>query len=292
MKYIKEISNFISNITTINDIYIYLFLRTIVFILIITIIQHLILKIIKKIDSSKKEYIYSQRLKVFANILKVLTVIFIWAKYINNILTLITFVSAAFTIALREFIFNFFAGMYIKIKKPIEIEDRIEIDGIIGDVINIKLMNFEILEVDNTRKRGQSTGIVINFPNTYIFRNSLKNYSKAFKYIWDEITIRIPLDSDVNKTKKILYKIVNNNDVIKAIPTKMKNQLNNIHTDYRIYYNQYEPVIYTEIVENHIELQIRYLIHPKKARYVASTIWSKILESYKNNEIEIYKDKD
>ena len=290
MNYIKDFSKIISNITTINEDYIYLFFRSIIFIILITIIQHLILKIIKKIDSSKKEYVYSQRLKVIANILKVITIIFIWAKYISNILTLITFVSAAFTIALREFIFNFFAGMYIKINKTIEVEDRIEINGIIGDVINIKLMNFEVLEADTTKKRGQSTGIVVNFPNTEIFREPLKNYSKAFKYIWDEITVKIPLDSDINKTKKIIYKIVNNNDIIKAIPSKMKNQLNNIHTDYRIYYNQYEPIIYTEIVENHIELQIRYLIHPKKARYVASTIWTKILESYNNKEIEIYKD--
>ena len=166
----------------------------------------------------------------------------------------------------------------------------IEINGIIGDVINIKMMNFEILEINPNQKRGQSTGIVISFPNTEIFREPLKNYSKAFKYIWDEIVIRIPLDADITKTKKILYKIVNSNEIIKAIPTKMKNQLSNIHTDYRIYFNQYEPIIYTEVIENHIELQIRYLIHPKKARYVASTIWTKIIDAYKKNEIEIYKD--
>ena len=290
MKYVKNISEYLNRITTINQEYIYLFLRTVIFILAITLIQHLLLKIIKKLNSSKKEYVYSQRLKVVSEILKIMTAIFIWAKYINNFMTLITFVSAAFTIALRELIFNFFAGIYIKIKKTIEVEDRIEIDGILGDVINIKLMNFEILEVDNKKNRGQSTGIVINFPNAYIFRNPLKNYSKAFKYIWDEITLKITLDSDVEKTKKILYKIVNNNDIIKAIPNKMQNQLSNIHTDYRIYFNQYKPIIYTEIVDNHIELQIRYLIHPKKARYVASTIWTKILQSYNNKEIELYKD--
>lgn len=290
MNNIHKISRMISNITTINENYIYLFIRTILFIIIITIIQHLLLKIIKKINSSKKEYIYSQRLKVIADTLKIVTIIFIWAKYISNILTLITFISAAFTIALRECIFNYFSGLYIKIKKPINVEDRIEINGIIGDIINIKMMNFEVLEVDSTKKRGQSTGIVVNFPNTTIFRDPIKNYSKAFKYIWDEITIKIPIDADINKTKKVIYKIVNNNDIIKSIPNKMKKQLNNIHTDYRIYYNQFEPIIYTELIENHIELQLRYLIHPKKARYVSSTIWTKILESYNNNEIQIYKD--
>lgn len=290
MDKVKQISKIISNITTINETHIYLFIRTILFILIITILQYLVLQIIKRIKNSKKEYMYSQNLKVICNILKIITVVFIWAEYIRNILTLITFVSAAFTIALREFIFNFFAGVYIKIKKTISIEDRIEINGIKGDVINIKMMNFEVLEVEEDNKRGQSTGIIVNFPNAIIFKEPLKNYSKAFKYVWDELKIRVPLDTDINKTKSILYKIVNNNEVIKAIPLKMKRQLQNINTEYRIYYNQYEPIIYTEIMDNYIELQIRYLIHPKKARYVASTIWNKIIESYHNKEIELFKD--
>jgi len=290
MNNIKNVSNVVSDVTTINETYIFLFIITIVFLLIISIVQYVLIKVIKNIKSSKKEYLYSQRLKVILSLLKILVILFIWGEYISNLLTLITFISAAFTIALREFIFNFFAGFYIKIKKTIELEDRIEISGIKGDVININIMNFEVLEIDENNKRGQSTGIIVNFPNSIIFKEPLKNYSKGFKYIWDEIIVKIPLDADVNKAKNVLYKIVNNNDVIKSIPIKMKRQLQNIHTEYRIYYNQYDPVIYTEIVEDYIELQIRYLIHPKKARYVASSIWNKILESYRKKEIELFKD--
>jgi len=150
-------------------------------------------------------------------------------------------------------------------------------------------MNFEILEVSNVDTTGQSTGIIIHLPNSIIFNYPLKNYNKAFKYIWDEITIRIPLDYDVNKAKKVLYKIVNSNEIIKKIPPKLKKQINNVSNSYRIYYNQYDPIIYTKINEDHIELQIRYLIHPKKARYVESIISSDILLAYKNGEIEIYK---
>lgn len=50
----------------------------------------------------------------------------------------------------------------------------------------------------------------------------------------------------------------------------MQNQIKTIGTNYRIYFNKYEPMIYTKIVDDYIELQIRYLVHPKKARYVES----------------------
>lgn len=285
MKYIEKISKLFN----IDEIYIGLILKTIIIIFLILVVKKIGIRIIKRTRDSKKEYNYTKKYKLIIRITILSAIIIVWGKYIKNFLTLISLVSAAFTIAIRDLIFNFFCGIYIKIVKPFVVEDRIEINGYKGDVVNINTMNFEILEVSNVDRTGQSTGIIIHLPNSIIFNYPLKNYNKAFKYIWDEITIRIPLDYDVNKAKKILYKIVNSNEIIKKIPPKLKKQINNVSNSYRIYYNQYDPIIYTKINEDHIELQIRYLIHPKKARYVESIISSDILLAYKNGEIEIYK---
>lgn len=285
MKYIEKISKLFN----IDEIYIGLILKTIIIIFLILVVEKIGIRIIKRTRDSKKEYNYTKKYKLIIRIIILSAIIIVWGKYIKNFLTLISLVSAAFTIAIRDLIFNFFCGIYIKIVKPFVVEDRIEINGYKGDVVNINTMNFEILEVSNVYTTGQSTGIIIHLPNSIIFNYPLKNYNKAFKYIWDEITIRIPLDYDVNKAKKVLYKIVNSNEIIKKIPPKLKKQINNVSNSYRIYYNQYDPIIYTKINEDHIELQIRYLIHPKKARYVESIISSDILLAYKNGEIEIYK---
>ncbi len=285
MKYIEKISKLFN----IDEIYIGLILKTIIIIFLILVVEKIGIRIIKRTRDSKKEYNYTKKYKLIIRIIILSAIIIVWGKYIKNFLTLISLVSAAFTIAIRDLIFNFFCGIYIKIVKPFVVEDRIEINGYKGDVVNINTMNFEILEVSNIDTTGQSTGIIIHLPNSIIFNYPLKNYNKAFKYIWDEITIRIPLDYDVNKAKKVLYKIVNSNEIIKKIPPKLKKQINNVSNSYRIYYNQYDPIIYTKINEDHIELQIRYLIHPKKARYVESIISSDILLAYKNGEIEIYK---
>lgn len=285
MKYIEKISKLFN----IDEIYIGLILKTIIIIFLILVVEKIGIRIIKRTRDSKKEYNYTKKYKLIIRIIILSAIIIVWGKYIKNFLTLISLVSAAFTIAIRDLIFNFFCGIYIKIVKPFIVEDRIEINGYKGDVVNINTMNFEILEVSNVDTTGQSTGIIIHLPNSIIFNYPLKNYNKAFKYIWDEITIRILLDYDVNKAKKVLYKIVNSNEIIKKIPPKLKKQINNVSNSYRIYYNQYDPIIYTKINEDHIELQIRYLIHPKKARYVESIISSDILLAYKNGEIEIYK---
>ena len=285
MKYIEKISK----IFDIDEMYISLILKTIIIVFLILILGKIGIKIIKKTKDSKKEYNYTKKYKLIIKIIIIVVIMVIWGKYVKNILTLISLVSAAFTIAIRDLIFNFFCGLYIKIVKPFQVEDRIEINGYKGDVVNINTMNFEILEVSNNNMTGQSTGIIIHLPNSIIFSYPLKNYNKAFKYIWDEITIRVPLETDIAKTKKILYKIVNSNEVIKKIPAKLKKQINNVSNSYRIYYNQYDPIIYTKINENHVELQIRYLIHPKKARYIESILTNEILLANKKGQIELYK---
>ena len=282
--------NDISKVTSIDKENIILIGKTIIFFLILTILKKVGLKIIKHQKDSKKEYLYTQKYKLIINILKVMIFLFLWGDYLGNFLTIISLISAGFTIALRDLIFNFFSGIYIKVKKPFEIEDRIEINNYKGDVININALNFEVLEVNNETFIGQSTGVITHIPNSNIFSYPLRNYNKAFKYIWNELTVKVPLNCNLSRTKSIIYKIVNSNEIIKNIPAKMKRQINNISSDYRIYYNQYDPIIYTQVVDSHIELTVRYLIHPKKARYVNSTIWNKILEAYQNQELELYKD--
>ena len=282
-----KIIKYISEISSINIVYIKLIIKTIAILIVLDTIKKIVIKVLKKIKNSKKEYIVIKHFKLIITILKIAVFLFLWGDYIKKFMTLLSFVSASITIALRDLIFNFFSGIYIKIKKPFQIEDRIEINNYKGDVININSLSFELLEVNNQNFIGQSTGVITHIPNSTIFSYPLRNYNKAFKYIWNEITVKVPMNCDITKTKSIIYKIVNSNEIIKNIPSKMKNQIKNISSEYRIYYNQYEPIIYTQVVENHIELTVRYLIHPKKARYVNSCIWNKIIEASNNKEIEL-----
>lgn len=280
--------NYLSDITSIDSIYWELILKTLIFFIIFEIIKRILIRIFKKIKDSKKEYIYTQKLKLFVTFLKLGIFILIWGKYLSGFITIISFISAGFTIALRDIILNFFAGVYIKIVKPFQVEDRIEINNYKGDVVNINTLNFELLEVDNKDFMGQSTGVITHVPNSTIFSHPLRNYDKAFKYIWNEITVNVPLEYNIEKVRKVLYRIVNKNDVIEKVPDYVKQDIKNISTDYRIYYSQYKPIIYCKVIGDYVEYTVRYLVDPRKARYVNSSIWKHILIAYQKGEIELY----
>ncbi len=288
MKLYSNFCKYISEITTINENFVSVILLTILIFLLFYLIKIIVKMIIKRKMTGRSEYVLNQTFQILINIFEVLFLLLLWAEYIKNLMTLISVLSAAMTIALREIILNFFCGIYIKFRKPFKVEDRIQIDEIKGDVMNISALDFEILEVSTKEENGQSTGVVVNFPNSFVFSKPIRNINKGFKYIWSELNIKIILDSDLNKNKQEIYKIINSIDIIKNIPIKMKNQVKNVNFENRVYFNNYNPVIYTKIVNNYILFTVRYLMHPKKARFVESEIWNKIYERYKDKKLDLY----
>lgn len=292
MKLFHDMCKYLSRVTTIEELYLYLLLSTTIVLLFFFCVKKFGTFIFRKKLSGRKEFVFNQMFKVVVNVMQILVLLFIWDDYIRDLMTLISVVSAAMTIALRELILNFFCGLYIQMKKPFKVEDRIEIDGIKGDVMNISSLDFEVLEISTKDERGQSTGIVVTFPNSVVFSKPIKNITKGFKYIWDEITVNVKLDCDLSSNKQTLYKIVNELEVVKNIPRKMKEQINSINTENRIYFNQYNPIIYTKLVDNHVELTIRYLMHPKKSRFVESVIWNKIYLAYKDGSLDLFTGTD
>lgn len=290
MKYFVEFCNYVGDLTNIDPTYVILVLSTITILWVGFAFKVVGLKIMTMVKDEQKRYARSQNYKVIINVIEAVLLFFVWDEYIKGLMTLISVISAAFLLAIRDVIYNWISGLYIKINKVFRVEDRIFIDNIKGDVMSISSLEFELLEVKDDEENGQSTGVVITFPNSVIFTKPVKNYTKGFKYIWNELTIKVELDSDIEQEKQEIYKIVKSIDEIKTIPKKTKRQINSISTTYRIYYNNYDPIIYTKIVDSHVELKLRYLMNPKKARFVESTIWTNILNAYNNGSIKLYRE--
>ena len=283
-----NILNKLSELTSIDSKYWILIFKTLVFFVIFDIAKRIAIRLFKRIKDSKKEYEYTQKLKLVISFLKLGIFVLIWGKYLKGFVTIISFISAGFSIALRDIILNWFAGIYIKMVKPFNGEDRIEINNYKGDVVNINTLNFELLEVDNADFIGQSTGVITHVPNSIVFSYPLRNYDKGFKYVWNEIVVNVPLDYNVEKIRKILYRIVNKNDIIDKVPDTVKKDIQDISTDYRIYYTEYKPVIYCKVVGDYVEYTLRYLVDPRKSRYVHSSIWKHILIAHQKGELELY----
>lgn len=289
MKYVDKINKIISSVTGMEGPYANLIIDTLLIIIFVKIVQKVsnffFSKIFKK---NKTRFNFRKKVSFVCNIFLVFIIIIIWEDFLLKFITLFSFVTAAIAYSLRDTIINFFAGIYIRLAKPFQVEDRIMICNHIGDVVNISNLSFEVLEVNNDTF--QSTGSIVHIPNSKVISEPLINYVKVFKYVWNETEVKISIDSDIKKVKGILYSIVNNNDIIKSIPGKMINELNN-NSSYRIYYNKLEPIIYTDIKDKYVSMNIRYLVHPKKKRNVINEINNQLLKLNEERKISLYIEK-
>ena len=289
MGYITEFSAYLGKMTGVDSEYIKLTILTILIFLVFGIMKSIIKKIYSNLPvNDKKKFFRNRKIRIILTAISFILVFLLWGEKLSGLITIISFISAGLTIAIREIIFNFFAGMYININRPFEIEDRIEIDDVMGDVISKHALGFEILEIGKRVYGEQSTGRIIHIPNSYIFTKPLKNYTKVFKYIWDEIKVDITLDADIKQTQEILYEIIFDNETLREIPRKMEDAVDEAILEYRIYYNNLDPIIYIKIERSHIEMYIRYLVHPKKSRDVQNEINMRIMEEYQKGNIPLY----
>ncbi len=126
-------------------------------------------------------------------VLLILLVVFGSPQQMPTILGLAT---AGITIVLQDFILAFFGWFILMGKNGIRIGDRVEINGVNGEVTEIGLINTMLLETGNLADKGLPTGRRISFLNSFAIRGQYFNFSTAGQWMWDEISVPLPAGTD------------------------------------------------------------------------------------------------
>jgi len=140
-----------------------------------------------------------------ATVVGAVTIGFIWLAAFSDLPTYLGLVSAGIAIGLSDLLKNMAGWAYILARRPFRVGDRIEIRENRGDVIDISLFRFTLMEVGNWVAADQSTGRIVHIPNGLLFSHELANYTEGFEYLWDEVPVLITFESDYRKAEAILY---------------------------------------------------------------------------------------
>ncbi len=209
----------------------------------------------------------------------------IWIEGFQSLATYLGIVSAGLAIAMRDPLVNFAGWLFIIWRRPFEVGDRIEIGESAGDVIDIRVFSFTLMEIGNWVQSDQSTGRVIHIPNGMVFSQPIANYSKGFQYIWNEISVLITFESNWQKAKQILGEIAARH--AEALSKAAADRVRQAARKYMIFYRKLTPAVYTSVKESGVELTIRYLCEPRRRRDTAQAIWEDILTEFaKHDDID------
>jgi len=210
-------------------------------------------------------------------LLSAILIISVWFEEFSSVLTFLGLLSAGIAIALREPVVNFFGWIFLLWRKPFSVGDRIKIGNDTGDVIDIRIFQFSVMEVGAWVNSDQYTGRIIDIPNGKVFTEQQYNFNKQFPYIWNEISFRVTFESNIERVKEIINTSIDIPSL--KIDEKTKEILSDIVENYIIYNATTDPQIYFKVVENGISFTFRYLCKFNERRTSEQLIWENLINA-------------
>lgn len=281
-----DLHKWISEVTGISSDTQNRLLATLIVIVVLWLIQKLISGLVlRRKDDPIKKYRWRKSLSITIYILSIIIIGDIWINQIRSMATFFGLVSAGLAIALRDPLVNLAGWAFILIRKPFEAGDRIQIGEFAGDVIDIRLYQFTMIEIRNWVDADQSTGRLIHVPNSKVFSDVQANYTTGFPYIWNEIPVLITFESDWEKAKEILVRIVNEKaeHISKPAETKIREAAKR----FLIVYRKLTPIVYTDVRDFGVLLTMRYLCDARTRRTSQENIWEAVLAEFaKHKDID------
>jgi small-conductance mechanosensitive channel len=244
-------------------------------------------KIINRIVFSKTEDVYSRyrwrkTQDYITFFIGFILIISLWIDEFKSLITFFGLLTAGIAIALKDPLTDLAGWFFIIWRKPFEVGDRIQLGDHAGDVIDVRIFQFTIIEIGNWVDADQSTGRIMHVPNSKVFVEVLANYSIGFDYIWHEIGVLVTFESNWKKAKELLEKIVNekSENISKGAEKKIKDA----SKKYMIFYKKLTPIVYTSVKDSGVMLTMRFLCDPRQRRGKEQEIWEEVLNVFSENE--------
>ncbi|SFE64371.1 mechanosensitive ion channel family protein [Sunxiuqinia elliptica] len=243
-------------------------------------LRMLILRIVwRRTENVKLRYQWKRSLSFFIPFLGLVLVSTVWLHAFRQLGAFLGLVSAGLAIALKDPVTNIAGWFFIVLRKPFAIGDRVQIGENKGDVIDIRLFQFTILEVGNWVDADQSTGRIIHIPCGKVFLDAQANYSSGFKYIWDELAVSITFESNWEKAKGLLDTIASRH--AQRFSKAAEREIIEASKNYMIFYQHLTPIVYVKVRQEYgVTLTIRFLCDPRKRRMMENEIWQDILQAF------------
>jgi len=182
--------------------------------------------------------------------------------------------------ALQTPITSFIGWIYIMVRTPYRVGDRIKMGDATGDVIDVSYLDTTLWEFGgDLLSTDHPSGRLIKFPNSKILDSSVYNYSSPlFPYVWNEVKFYIAYDSDLEFIASTMQSVATT-ELGEAMIERVgvyRELLSQTPVD-QLEVREHPSVLFRVSENTWLEAIVRYLVHPKKAGRVKTRLIKKLL---------------
>lgn len=192
--------------------------------------------------------------------------------------------------ALQNPISSFIGWLYILVRQPYHVGDRIQIDAFRGDVVEVNYLDTTLWEFSGDYLTNDlPSGRLIRFPNSLVLQAAVYNYSwEKFPYIWNEIPFHVAYESDLKLVEETIKRITS--EELGAETTtnieRFKELVEQTPVD-ELEIKEYPFVSFRINTNTWVEVTVTYLVKPKRAAATRSILIKKILAELNNQKSRV-----
>ena len=131
--------------------------------------------------------------RIVTGFLSGLVVILGFVSQFNSLATFAGFITAGLAVGLQTILLSVAAYFFIVGRYGVRVGDRITVAGVTGDVIDVGLVRFYMMELAGTGTELHPTGRVAVFSNSVLFQAGTPLYKQmpGSEYAWHELTVKL-----------------------------------------------------------------------------------------------------
>ena len=175
---------------------------------------------------------------------------------------------------------SFIAWIYILVRRPYRVGDRIKIDDATGDVIDVGYLDTTLWEFGGQYVSGDHpSGRVIRFPNEKVLDSIIYNYSwPLFPYIWNEVKFQVAYGADLEFISKTMQRVTEEElgEVMLKRVQVFRELLAKTPVD-ELEVREHPRVIFRVSENTWLEAIVRYVVPPREAGRIKTRLIKKLL---------------
>ena len=214
----------------------------------------------------------------------------VWLDEMKTVSLLLTGLMAAFLIAAKELVLGFAGRLSLATSHHFRAGDRIQINGICGDVIDIGILFTWLAEVGGPHGENQSTGKVVVIPNLWLTLHPVSNYTHIHDYLWDEMDFTFPAEIDLEKVMEFLR---TETAIYMADEIELaQRRIPRISKEYAVRVPPATPIVYVRLEKDpsgrHVAvLTLRFITEARARRGQTSNLTLHLLELLRKKRIPL-----
>jgi small-conductance mechanosensitive channel len=236
----------------------------------------------KNLPDTGTRYRSQKGIEIIGYVLLIVLTLSYFTGNIKDFTLAIGLFTAGITITLQELILSIAGSIYIFVVKVYKPGDRIEMNGIKGDVIDIDSIYTTMMEIGEWVSSDNYSGRIVKLSNAFVFRGPIYNYSQDFPFIWDEFNLPVRYGSDVEVAKSIIVRIAKEvlSDYTVNSVAKWKDVVNKYYIEDAVV----DPTLAITLTDNWIQFNLRYIVDYKRRRMTKHILNERIHEEIRNTE--------